>query len=537
MKKQKNRGTTVCLLAAVGLALSAPALAQKKPLRVGITLSQISTTSGQPDGGFEGYRMTGYTLYDALINWKLDDAKSASTLVPGLATEWKVDDKDHTKWIFKLRKGVKFHDGSDFNADAVMWNFEKLFNKSAPQHDARQTAQVAGRILSIKAWRKIDDYTVELTTHTPDSTFPYQVTYVFYSSPTQYDKLGRDWNKFSQQPSGTGPFRLESIRPRERAVMVRNSNYWDAKRVAKSERLELIPIPEATTRASALLSGQVDFIEAPPPDFVPRLKQQGFVVTSNVYPHMWPYFMNFKEGAAWRDLRVRKAINLAIDREGIVKLLGGFAQPAAGIMDDSSPWFGKPTFHIKHDPATARKLLAEAGYSAAKPLTLKVLVAPSGSGQMLPKPMNEYIQQNLKAVGVTLELVTVDWEQVRNCRRAGAGAPVCQGTDGINNSSATVDPFSAFGRIYSSKAQPPHGFNYMFYSDPKVDAMVDKAQVTFDDKKRDALLSELHAYIVDQAVDVWVVHDTGPRAMSNKVRGWVQAKHWFQDFAPVYVAD
>ena len=98
--------------------------------------------------------------------------------------------------------------------------------------------------------------------------------------------------------------------------------------VAKSERLILLPIPEATTRASALLSGQVDFIEVPPPDFVPRLKAKGFVVTSNVYPHYWPYFMSFREGSPWRDVRVRKAVNLAIDRAGIVKLLGGLAEPA-----------------------------------------------------------------------------------------------------------------------------------------------------------------------------------------------------------------
>lgn len=527
----------ICATAVAALTFSASAYAQKKPLRVGMTLSEISTTTGQPNGGFEGYRFTGYTIYDALVNWKMDDAKSASTLVPGLATEWKVDPKDNTKWIFTLRKGVKFHDGSDFNADAVIWNLDKNFKKDAPHHDPRQQAQVAGRILSLKSWRKIDDYTVELTTHAADSTFPYQVTYVLYSSPAQYEKLGRDWNKFAAQPSGTGPFRVERLVPRERLELVRNPNYWDSKRVAKSERMILLPIPEPTTRASALLSGQVDFIEAPPPDFVPRLKQQGFVITSNVYPHIWPYFMSFKEGSPWRDLRVRKAVNLAIDRPGLVKLLGGFAEPAAGAVDKSSPWFGKPTFQIKHDPAAARKLLAEAGYTAAKPLTLKVFVSPSGSGQMLPKPMNEYIQQNLKQAGINLELVTADWEQLRNCRRAGAGAPICQGTDGINNSSATVDPFSAFGRIYSSKAIPPKGFNYMHYSDPKVDAMVEQANNTFDEKKRDALLGQLHAYLVDNAVDVWVVHDVGPRAMSPKVRGWVQVKHWFQDMAPVYVVD
>jgi ABC-type transport system substrate-binding protein len=532
-----SRRRIACVLVAAALAASGSALAQKKPLRIGMTLSDIPTTSGQPNGGFEGYRMMGYTVYDALINWKLDDAKRPATLVPGLATEWSVDPKDNTKWIFKLRQGVKFHDGSDFNGDAVIWNLDKLFKTDAPHHDPRQRSQVAGRILSLKSWRKIDDYTIELTTHTPDSTFPYQTTYVFYSSPAHYDKLGRDWNKFSQQPSGTGPFRLERLVPRERAELVRNSNYWDAKRTAQSERVILLPIPEPTTRASALLSGQVDFIEAPPPDFIPRLESQGMKITSNVYPHFWPYFMSFKDDSPWRDLRVRKAVNLAIDRAAIVKLLGGYAVPAKGVVDDSSPWFGAPKFQVKYDPAAAKKLLAEAGYGPNKPLSLKVLVAPSGSGQMLPKPMNEYIQQNLKQVGIDLELITVDWEQVRNCRRAGAGAPVCRGAHGVNNSSATQDPFSAFARVYSTKAIPPKGFNFMNYSDPKVDAMVEKAALTFDEKRRDQVLGELHAYLVDNAVDVWVVHDVGPRAMSPKVRGWVQAKHWFQDLAPVSVAD
>jgi peptide/nickel transport system substrate-binding protein len=532
-----NLKPLACAVALAALASPGAALAQKKPLRVGMTLSDIPTTTGQPNGGGEGNRMIGITLYDGLINWKLDDAKAPAALVPGLATEWNVDPKDNTRWIFKLRKGVKFHDGSDFTADAVTWNLDKLFKKDSPQFDPRQTAQVAGRIMSLKSWRKIDDYTVELRTATPDSTFPYQLSAVYYSSPAQFEKLGRDWNKFAAQPSGTGPFRLERLVPRERVEMVRNSSYWDPKRVAKSERLVLLPIPEPTTRASALLSGQVDLVEAPPPDFVPRLKAQGFVVTSNIYPHYWPYFMSFREGSPWRDVRVRKAVNLAIDRAGIVKLLGGLAEPAEGIMDDSSPWFGKPAFKVKYDPAAAKELLADAGYGGTKPLTLKILVSPSGSGQMLPKPMNEYIQQNLKQVGINLELVTVDWEQIRNCRRAGAGSPACHGTDGINNSSSSYDPSATFARVYSSKAVAPNGANYMHYSDPKVDAMIEKAMVTFDEKKRDTILGEVHAYLVDNAVDVWVVHDTGPRAMSSKVRGWTQVKNWFQDLAPVYVAD
>jgi peptide/nickel transport system substrate-binding protein len=534
MKAKRLRNALLCMGIAGALA-SGAAWSQTKPLRIGMTLSQVSSTTGAPDGGFEGYRFTGYTIYDALINWKLDDPKLPPTLTPGLATSWKVDDKDRTKWIFTLRKGVKFHDGSEFNADAVVWNLDKLFTKEAPHHDPKQTTQVRGRILSLKSWRKIDNSTVELTTHAPDATFPGQLPYVLFSSPAQYEKVGRDWVKFAEQPSGTGPFRLERIAPRERAELVRNSSYWDAKRVPKSERVILLPIPEPTTRASALLSGQVDFIEAPPPDMIPRLKAQKFVITANAYPHFWPYFMSFRDDSPWRDIRVRKAVNLAIDRDGIVKLLGGFAVPAKGFIEKGHPWFGKPNFDIKHDPAAARKLLAEAGYGKGKPLSLKVLVAPSGSGQMLPRPMNEYIQQNLKAVGVNLELITVDWETVRNCRRSGAGSPVCQGAHGVNNSSQTMDEFGAFKRIYHSGGIPPNGFNFMHYKDPKVDGMIDKAFSIFDDRKRNQALAEIHAYLIDQAVDLYVVHDVGPRAMSPKVKGFVQVKNWFQDIAPVYV--
>src|SRR5688572_24989401 len=159
--------------------------AQSKPLRIGMTLSDIPMTTGQPDAGGEGYRYAGYTIYDSLVNWKLDDPKAPPTLAPGLATEWSADDKDKTKWTFKLRKGVKFHDGSDFNADSVVWNMEKIYNKDAPQHDPKQAAQVRTRLLSLKSWRKVDDYTVEIYTHTPDSTFPYQVAQAFFSSPAQ----------------------------------------------------------------------------------------------------------------------------------------------------------------------------------------------------------------------------------------------------------------------------------------------------------------------------------------------------------------
>src|SRR5687767_12519539 len=112
-----------------------PALAQEKNLRVGMTAADIPRTLGQPDQGFEGNRFTGIPIYDSLTQWDLSKEKEPSTLIPGLATSWAADASDKTKWVFKLRPGVKFHDGSDVGADAVVWNVQKVLDKSAPHFD------------------------------------------------------------------------------------------------------------------------------------------------------------------------------------------------------------------------------------------------------------------------------------------------------------------------------------------------------------------------------------------------------------------
>src|ERR1700743_325543 len=127
------------------LAVASPAFSQGT-LRIGMTAADIPLTTGQPDQGFEGYRFAGYTIYDALVNWDLSSADKLADIKPGLATEWKPVEGDPKKWIFKLRQGVKFHDGTDFNADAVIWNLEKLLNDKSPQFDPKQIAQARGRI-------------------------------------------------------------------------------------------------------------------------------------------------------------------------------------------------------------------------------------------------------------------------------------------------------------------------------------------------------------------------------------------------------
>ncbi len=475
------RLTALGVLMAIG---SSPVLAQGT-LRIGMTAADIPLTTGQTDQGGEGMRFMGYTVYDGLLNWDLSSADKPSGLVPGLATAWKVDDGDKTRWVFTLRDGVKFHDGSDFKADAVVWNLDKLLNDKSPQYDSKQAAQGRSRIPSVKSYKVLDDKTVEIRTATPDAFLPYQIGWVMMSSPAQWEKVGRDWNKFAQTPSGTGPWKLTNFVPQTRAELAPNKDYWDKARIPKLDKLVLLPIPEAATRTAALRSGQVDWIEAPSPDAVPSLEKAGFKIVTNAYPHNWTWHLSRIEGSPWNDIRVRKAANLAIDRNGLKVLLNGLMIPAKGFVVPGSPWFGHPSFDVKFDPEAARKLLAEAGYGPSKPVNVKILISASGSGQMQPLPMNEYIQQNLAEVGIKVDFDVVEWNTMINMWRAGAKSETVHGANGLNFTYFIQDPFTAFIRHVDSKLVAPNGTNWGYYIDPAMDALLDKARTTFDPAAQD----------------------------------------------------
>jgi len=524
-----------CLIAVpAALALHAGAHAETVA-RYGISMADIPLTTGQPDRGAGAYQFTGHTIYDPLIAWEANIGNRPGKLVPGLASEWKVDAKDNKKWLFTLRKGVKFHDGSDLGADAVIWNLDKVLNDKAPQFDAKQSAQVRPRIPSIAGYRKVDDSTVEISTKEVDALFPYQLPWFLISSPAQWEKLGRDWSKVAAQPSGTGPFRLDKLVPRERAELVKNVGYWDKNRLAKTDRIVLLPIPDALTRANALLNGQVDIIETPPPDALPQLQGAGFKLVKNVTPHVWPYHFSTQPGSPWTDIRVRKAANLAIDRDAIVKLLNGLATPAKGQIDAGSPWFGKPTFDLKYDLAAARALMAQAGYGPNKPLKAKIIIAQGGTGQMLSLPMNEFIQQSLAEIGIQLEFEVVELENLYLHWRSGARADMNagKGISAINLGYVTADPFYALTRFADSRYVAPNGVNWGGYANPKVDAAIDKIRVSFDAKSQDALLASVHQAMVDDALMLWVVHDVNPHVTSPKVKEFIQAQHWFQDLTTI----
>jgi len=224
---------------ALAVALGGQAALAQGTLRIGMTAADVPLTTGQTDQGGEGMRFMGYTVYDGLINWDLSSADKPSGLVPGLATSWKVDEGDNTRWVITLRRDVKFHDGSDFKADAVVWNFDKILNDKSPQYDPKQAAQSRQRVPTLVGWKAIDKQTVELTTRVANALFPYDMSYIFYSSPAQWEKLGKDWVKVALQPSGTGPFKVDRVVPRERMELSRFDGYWDKARVPKLDKVLL----------------------------------------------------------------------------------------------------------------------------------------------------------------------------------------------------------------------------------------------------------------------------------------------------------
>src|SRR5215510_1593714 len=526
------------MLGLLGMLFCYPAAAQGRGgvLRIAMTAADIPYTGGQPDQGFEGFRFIGYQLYDALVRWDLSQGERLPTVLPALAESWEVKTDDPSKWIFKLRRGVKFHDGTDFNADAVLWNWDKIRTKDAPQYDARQAGVIVPRLVTIQSWRKLDDYTVEFTTTRPSSFVPFQVIYVLYSSPTQWEKVGRDWQALANSPVGTGPFKLSRLVPRERAELEPNQDYWDKQRLPKADKVILLPMPEATTRLAALRSGQVDWIEVPPSDAIPGLRQAGFQIFLRSYPHNWTHTLNLSR-PPWDNKLVRQAANYAIDREGICKsLLNGTCSAAVGEVYPGHPWFGNPKIRYEYNPAKARELLKQAGYDGkAKRVKTSVLISTSGSGQMLPLPMNEFVQENFREVGIDFELIPIEWNALTQRSRQGFQHPDNAQLGGMNTSINFQEPQSAFVRFFHSTSIPPVGANVMPYLNPEVDRLIEAAEREFELDRQNQLLAQVHEIIVDDAPWVFIVHDLNPRALSPKVKGFVQPQSWFVDLTLPWV--
>lgn len=493
-------------------------------LIIGMTATNIpllDTTLSQNEG-YEGIRFVGNQMYDALSRFDLSDPGEIPDVVPALAESW-TPNEDLSVWTFKLRPDVTFHDGEPWNADAAMFNLDRVLDQAAPQYYPELNAQAGLAIGGVQSARKIDDMTIEISTKGPWSHLPADLTTIFFGSPKAIEELGNQG--FGQAPVGTGPFRFKEHVQGQRLVLDKNSDYWRG--APELDQVILRPIPDPTARVAALRSGEVNWIEVPLPDDVASLEAEGFTVHLNSYDHEWPWVFDTTK-APFDDRRVRQALNYAIDRESLTKdILQDTAAPLPQAAAEANFAHRADNDLYTYDPAKAKALLAEAGYPDG--FTFRLSFPTSGSGNMVPIPMNEALQADLAEIGVEVQLEPIEWAAMLTDFFVGN---IPGGAEAINISlSYQQEGFwtSWYGTGSASNAGK--------YSNPDVDALFTKAKTIVDPAARGEVYAQAAKILTEDAPWLFVASDLNPRATSPSVHGFDMPKSWFVDLTGVSVGD
>ncbi|WP_234416705.1 ABC transporter substrate-binding protein [Ruegeria sp. Alg231-54] len=313
-----------------------------------------------------------HQMYEPLI---IRDVTGA--FEPALATEWGPKADDPNVWVFKLREGVKFHDGADFNAEDVVFSFERA---KQPNSDMKE---LIGSITEVRA---VDDYTVEIVTDGPNPILPSNLTNLFLldkgwaeanNTVNVQDFEGGEITYATTNANGTGPYVLQSREPDVKTVMVRNDNYWGIDQFPM-EVTEIVytPIQNAATRVAAMLSGEVNFLQDMPVQDIDRVNGADGLMVKQA-PQNRVIFFGMNQGAddleadnvdgknPLADVRVRQAMSMAINRDAIKQVvMRGQSQPAGMI---APPFVNGWTEAMDGESATnlekAKELMAEAGYA------------------------------------------------------------------------------------------------------------------------------------------------------------------------------
>ena len=454
-------------------------------------------------------------------------------LIPKLATSWSVS-KDSLTYTFQLRKGVKFHDGTPFDAAAVKFNVERCYKKDAPQFYPRANAYTTWLWQFLKEVKTPDEGTVQFVLTEPYGEFLRQLVQggggaAVFISPTALKKYGNEG--IAEHPTGTGPFRFVQRVRGEKVVIERNPDYWGTQPYL--DRIIDRPMPEPAARMTALEAGEVDMIYVPHPDGIAGLKDKGFKLLQGPTPHVWYFAFNLRD-KNYQDVRVRRAINMAIDREGMAKqLLKGTAVAARGLQAPCCPSYD-PTFKdYSYDPAQAKKLIAEAGFPNGFETTWQTSV--DGSGQLIPVPMAEWIQRDLAKVGIKMKLRTYEWITYIGYWIKGTDDPSNKVGSQQMSWGMTSDYWLDIV-THSSHVAPPGGAgqNGGYYSG--ADKLLDAARVEMDATKRSALYRKANLKIKEDAPAVPIINDLAPLMLSSKVRGFVHAPEEWYDMTTVWMA-
>ena len=499
------RMTSVIAALTLSIALVASASAAELVIALGADVTSIDphNNNAAPNN----------SIAEQIFN-KLIENDPRQNPKPGLAESWRT--VDDLTWEFKLRRGVKFHDGSDFTAADVAFSIERPGIINTPGGFTIFTRAIIEKTI-------VDPYTIRLKTAAPYPNLPIDMSgLIIVSSKAAKGAIAADFDS-GKATIGTGAFKFVRYAKGDRIELLRNDNYWGPK--PPWEKVTFRLITSDPSRIAALLAGDVQMIEVVPPADYAKLKTNKditiFTTISNRMIHLHldsnrdkSPFITDKAGKPldrnpFKDARVRKAFSKAINRNAIVeRVMDGLAIPAGQLMPEG--FFGV-TPNLKpepFDPEGARKLLAEAGY-------------PDGFGITLHGPNNRYVNddqivqavaQMLTRVGIATKVETLPFSvYVGRANKLefsaallGWGVSTGEATYPLRSLIATNNPAKGFGT-----------WNWGRYSNPAMDALLEQGLATVDNAKRDKLLQ--------QATEV-VINDTGLIPLHFQVNTWAARK-------------
>jgi peptide/nickel transport system substrate-binding protein len=450
------------------------------------------------------------SLFDMLVNLY----GNSSTLQPDLATSWQVA-PDVTSVTMTLRPGVKFHDGTDVNADAVVFSFERMLNTSSPNYFGPY-AFPSFFYPNYKIATAVDPMTVRFDLKQPDATFLSALSWNTGAlvSPTAAKAAGKD---FQSKPIGAGPFKFVSWEKDVKTTMARFDGYWGG--APNLDTLIWKPIVEEAARFNQLMSGDVDFIVSIDPQFVPAVQSNPdlqLIQTPSL--QTWWVYLNLNE-PHFKDVRVRQAMNYAINKDALIKnvlkdtavVSNGWAWP--------NTWSYEPNVtSYAYDPQKAKDLLAAAGY--ANGFDIDYFVPESGSGMVAPTQIATAMQADLKAVGINAKITTQEWISYI--------AAVFNGLDNINGKQFgmaqvswlnPVDDPGLFVEYVSAGQGKNMGLNVGYYNNPDYNALLAKARTTADQATRATFYKQAQQIFANDAPWIFMFHSNFVTAARKNVQG------------------
>jgi peptide/nickel transport system substrate-binding protein len=408
-------------------------------------------------------------VFDTLIRLS-DDGRD---FVGELAESWKV--VDPTTWQFRLRRGVKFHNGEDLNAAAVKFTLDSTLD---PERKTRQRPTY----VAFKEVRIDDPYTVSIITHKPYAIALTQLQYLMVVPPGYIKQVG--WDEFGRKPVGSGAFKFKEWERDVRVVLEANDAYWKGK--PKVRTLAFRAIPEDASRIAAVQRGEVDIIDAVPYDRIKELQGSPTVKITQRQGEQVYVGLDTLRVEPLKKREVRQALNYAVNADALVKnLLLGYAVRLNGPMFPTTPGYDEKQPAYPYDPERAKRLLAQAGYPNG--FEVEFAVSPAFQGIAKGTEVGEAIAGQLGRVGVRAKL-------------------------NVQDSAALFSAYSAKKLqmyLFAWKSSPEAGRHLetllhsktrgYYYQNPEADQLIDAYFVALDPKKRQEIGRQLHAFLREDA--------------------------------------